>query len=121
MLAGPVLAGPVLAGPVLAVPVLAGPGLAVPVLAGPVLAGPLLAGRASGGRRGRQPGAPRASNGMVPTSSQRTRSPRKTGPSTQDRVILVTPSSPITGSTQVMQTPVPQAMDSSTSTCAGMS
>ena len=105
-----------LAGPVLARPVLAGP-----VLAGPVLADPVLAGCGSGGRRGLQPGAPSASNGMVPTSSQRTKSPRKTGPSTQDRTILVTPSSPTTGRTQVMQTPVPQAMDSSTRTWAGMS
>ena len=52
--------------------------------------------------------------GTVPTSSQRTRSPRNTGPSTQDRTIRVTPSSPTTGSTQVMQTPIPQAIDSST-------
>ena len=54
-------------------------------------------------------------------SSQRTRSPRNTGPSTQDRAIRVTPSSPTTGSTQVMQTPMPQAIDSSTSACTGMS
>ena len=32
----------------------------------------------------------------------------------------VTSSSPTTGSTQVMQTPMPQAIDSSTATCAGM-
>ena len=44
-----------------------------------------------------------------------------TGPSVQDRVIRVTPSSPTTGSTQVMQTPIPQAIDSSTSACTGMS
>ena len=35
-------------------------------------------------------------------------------PSTQERTIRVTPSSPPTGSTQVMQTPMPQAIDSST-------
>ena len=32
----------------------------------------------------------------------------------------VSPSSPITGSTQVMQTPMPQAIDSSTASCVGM-
>ena len=32
----------------------------------------------------------------------------------------VTPSSPMTGSTQVMQTPMPQAIDSSTATWLGM-
>jgi hypothetical protein len=58
---------------------------------------------------------------MVPTSSQRTRSPRKTGPSTQERTIRVTPSLPITGRTQVMQTPMPQAIASSTAACTGMS
>ena len=47
----------------------------------------------------------------MPTSSHRTRSPRKTGPSTQDRTIRVWPSSPTTGSTQVMHTPIPQAID----------
>ena len=52
--------------------------------------------------------------GTVPTSSQRTRSPRKTGPSTHERSMRVTPSSPITGSTHVMQTPMPQAIASST-------
>ena len=46
------------------------------------------------------------------------RSPRKTGPSTQERTIEVTPSLPRTGMTQVMQTPTPQAIDSSTATCA---
>ena len=64
-------------------------------------------------------GAPCVSGGTVPTSSQRTRSPRKTGPSTHDRTIRVTPSSPTTGSTQVMQTPMPQAIDSSTAHCTG--
>jgi hypothetical protein len=44
--------------------------------------------------RGFQPGAPSASNGIVPTSSQRTRSPRNTGPSTQERTIRVIPSVP---------------------------
>ena len=82
---------------------------------------PLVAGRGPAGRRGFQPGAPSASNGTVPASSQRTRSPRKTGPSVQDRTILVTPSSPTTGRTHVMQTPVPHAICSSTRTCAGMS
>ena len=72
-------------------------------------------------RRGFQPGAPSASNGIVPTSSQRTRSPWNTGPSTQERTIRVTPSSPTTGSTHVMQTPIPQAMDSSTRASTGMS
>ena len=43
-----------------------------------------------------------------------------TGPSTQDRSIRVTPSSPRTGSTQVMQTPMPHAIDSSTATCDGI-
>jgi hypothetical protein len=56
---------------------------------------------------------------MVPTSSQRTRSAAKTGPSTQDRVIRVMPSFPTTGSTQVMHTPIPQAIDSSTATWQG--
>ncbi len=32
----------------------------------------------------------------------------------------VSPSSPTTGSTQVMHTPIPQAIDSSTATCEGM-
>jgi len=54
-------------------------------------------------------------------SSQRTSSPRNTGPSTQDRTIRVTPSSPMTGSTQVMHTPMPQAIDSSTRVSTGMS
>ena len=71
--------------------------------------------------RGFQPGAPSASNGMVPMSSQRTVSPRNTGPVTQDRTIRVTPSSPMTGRTQVMHTPMPQAIDSSTRVSAGMS
>ena len=85
------------------------------------------AGRGSGepGARARdlgsQPGAPNASNGIVPTSSQRTCSPRNTGPSTQERTIRVIPSVPTTGSTQVMQTPIPQAISSSTATCTGMS
>ena len=70
---------------------------------------------------GSQPGAPSASNGIVPTSSQRTCSPRNTGPSTHDRTIRVIPSVPVTGSTQVMQTPMPQAISSSTATCTGMS
>src|SRR5262249_37274548 len=70
---------------------------------------------------GSQPGAPNASNGIVPTSSQRTCSPRNAGPSTQDRTILVIPSVPVTGSTQVMQTPTPQAISSSTATCTRMS
>ena len=39
-----------------------------------------------------------------------------TGPSMQDRVNRVRPSSPTTGSTQVMHTPIPQAIDSSTAT-----
>ncbi len=55
----------------------------------------------------------------MPTSSHRTRSCSNTGPSTQDRLIRVTPSSPTTGSTQVMQTPIPQAIDSSTATWQG--
>ena len=71
--------------------------------------------------RGFQPGAPSASNGIVPMSSQRTVSPRNTGPATQDRTMRVTPSSPTTGSTQVMHTPMPHAMDSSTSASTGMS
>ena len=58
---------------------------------------------------------------MVPTSSQRICSPRNTGPSTQERTIRVTPSWPVTGSTQVMQTPIPHAIDSSTATCTGRS
>ena len=70
---------------------------------------------------GSQPGAPNASNGIVPTSSQRTCSPRNTGPSTQERTMRVIPSLPVTGSTQVMQTPIPQAMASSTQACTGMS
>ena len=52
-------------------------------------------------------------------SSQRTRSPRNTGPSTHARTILVIPSVPVTGSTQPMQTPVPQAIGTSTSACTG--
>ena len=52
--------------------------------------------------------------GTVPTSAQRTRSPSNTGPSTHDRTMRVTPSSPMTGMTQVMQTPMPHAIDSST-------
>ena len=51
-------------------------------------------------------------------ASQRTRSPRKTGPSTHERTIRVAPSGPVTGITQVMQTPMPQAIDSSTATWA---
>ena len=49
-----------------------------------------------GPRRGRvpDPGAPSASNGIVSTSPQRTESPWKTGPSTQDRTILGHPCSP---------------------------
>ena len=58
----------------------------------------------------------RLSGGTVPTSSQRTRSPPKTGPSVHERLNRVRPSSPITGSTQVMHTPIPQAIDSSTAT-----
>ena len=54
-------------------------------------------------------------------SSQRTRSPRNTGPSTQERTILVIPSVPVTGSTQPMQTPVPQAIGTSTDAWTGMS
>jgi hypothetical protein len=54
-------------------------------------------------------------------SSHRTRSPRKTGPSTHERTILVIPSLPTTGSTQVMHTPTPQAIASSTATCTGRS
>ena len=38
---------------------------------------------------------------------------------THERVIRITPSSPRTGSTHVMQTPMPQAIDSSTAHCAG--
>ena len=60
--------------------------------------------------------APTTSQGSVPTSANRTRSPPNTGPSTQDREKRVRPSSPTTGSTQVMQTPIPQAIDSSTAT-----
>src|ERR1700733_11003204 len=62
---------------------------------------------------GFQPGAPRASKGIVPTSSQRTRSPRKTGPSTHARTMRVTPSLPTAGSTQPMHRPVPQVIDGS--------
>ena len=58
---------------------------------------------------------------MVPTSSQRTDSPRNTGPSMQERTIRVMPSDPTTGSTHVMQTPIPQAIASSTAACTGMS
>ncbi len=54
-------------------------------------------------------------------SSQRTCWPRNTGPSTQDRTILVIPSEPATGSTHVMQTPMPQAIDSSTRAWTGIS
>ena len=54
-------------------------------------------------------------------SSHRTCSPRNTGPSTHDLTILVMPSEPMTGSTQVMHVPTPQAIDSSTATCTGMS
>ena len=54
-------------------------------------------------------------------SSQRTRSPRNTGPSTHERTIRVIPSVPVTGSTQPMHTPVPQAMGTSTDACTGMS
>ena len=60
--------------------------------------------------RGFQPGAPSASNGIVPTSSQRTRSPRNTGPSTQARTMRVIPSVPTAGSTQPMHRPVPHAI-----------
>jgi hypothetical protein len=58
--------------------------------------------------------APTQSAGIVPTSGQRTRDPSKTGPSVHDRVIRVRPSGQTTGRTQVMQTPMPQAIDSST-------
>ena len=58
-----------------------------------------------------RPGCPA---GTVPTSAQRTSLPRNTGPSVQERTIRVTPSDPRTGSTQVMHTPIPQAIDSST-------
>ena len=51
-------------------------------------------------------------------ASQRTRSPRKTGPSTHERTIRVTPSLPVTGMTHVMHTPTPHAIDSSTATWA---
>ena len=37
------------------------------------------------------------------------------------RDIRVIPSDPMTGSTQVMQTPMPQAIASSTAACTGMS
>jgi hypothetical protein len=37
------------------------------------------------------------------------------------RDIRVIPSDPTTGSTQVMQTPMPQAIASSTAACTGMS
>jgi hypothetical protein len=53
-------------------------------------------------------------------SSQRTRSPRNTGPSTHERTIRVIPSVPVTGSTHPMQTPVPQAIGTSTEVCAGI-
>ena len=70
--------------------------------------------------RGFQPGAPSASNGIVPTSSQRTRSPRNTGPSTQARTILVTPSELTAGSTHPMHRPVPHIIAGSvTSACTG--
>src|ERR1700759_225389 len=62
---------------------------------------------------GFQPGAPRASNGIVPTSSQRTRSPRNTGPSTHARTMRVIPSLPTAGSTQPMHSPVPHVIDGS--------
>ena len=39
----------------------------------------------------------------------------------QARDIRVIPSDPMTGSTQVMQTPMPQAIASSTAACTGMS
>jgi hypothetical protein len=54
-------------------------------------------------------------------SSQRIRSARNTGPSTQERTILVIPSVPVTGSTHPMHTPVPQAMGTSTDAWTGMS
>ena len=54
------------------------------------------------------------SGGHVPTSDHRTRSPKNTGPSVHERTMRVTPSSPMTGSTHVMHTPTPQAIDSST-------
>lgn len=57
----------------------------------------------------------------MPTSSQRTTSPRKTGPSTHDRTIRVIPSEPTTGSTQLMQTPVPQPIAAGTQACTGTS
>ena len=60
--------------------------------------------------------APTTSAGSVPTSAKRTRSPPNTGPSTHERANRVRPSAPTTGSTQVMQTPMPQAIDSSTAT-----
>ncbi|GAA3146276.1 hypothetical protein GCM10020001_081810 [Nonomuraea salmonea] len=47
--------------------------------------------------------------------------PRNTGPSAHALTILVEPSSPMTGSTHVMHTPMPQAIASSTATCTGMS
>src|SRR5699024_6350123 len=69
-------------------------------------------------------GAPTASSGtrQYPSAkaSHRTRSPRKTGPSTQLRAMLVVPSASRTGMTQVMQMPTPQAMASSTATWATM-
>lgn len=49
-------------------------------------------------------------------SAQRTLAPSNTGPSVQARTKRLRPSSPTTGSTQVMQIPVPQAIAASTAT-----
>ena len=74
-----------------------------------------ISGPPPAGRRGRRSGTRQMPS---PNASQRTRSPRNTGPSTQERTIRVTPSLPVTGMTQVMHTPTPQAIDSSTATWA---
>ncbi len=54
----------------------------------------------------------------MPTSAHRMRAASNTGPSTHERTKRDFPSSPRTGSTQVMHTPIPQAIASSTATWA---
>ena len=68
-------------------------------------------------------GAPTASSGDAGMALRRRRPTGRgrrgrPGPSTHERTIRVRPSEPTTGMTHVMQTPTPQAMDSSTATCA---
>ena len=61
------------------------------------------------------PRVPRACpRGLCRRRTSGRRCPGTPGPSVQERTIRVTPSDPRTGSTQVMHTPIPHAIDSST-------